>query len=109
MLFEEVAYIGYHFNWPYDQIMSFEHRERQRWVAEIAKIRQRGFSVDDEEYEEGLRCIGAPIRDYRGEVIGAVSTSGYASVITRERVGEIAAYVVRAAQDISQRMGYRGP
>jgi IclR family KDG regulon transcriptional repressor len=77
-------------------------------VAEIDKIRNRGFSVDDEEYEEGLRCIGAPIRDYRAEVIGAVSTSGYASVITRDRMDEVAAYVVRAAGDISQRMGYRG-
>ena len=76
-------------------------------VAEIETIRRRGWSVDDEEYEEGLRCIGAPIRDYLDEVIAAVSTSGYASVITRERVEEIAGYVVKAARDISQRMGYR--
>jgi IclR family KDG regulon transcriptional repressor len=76
-------------------------------VEEIEKTRRRGWSLDDEEYEKGLRCIGAPIRDYRNEVIAAVSTSGYISVITRERVEEIAAYVVRAAGDISQRMGYR--
>jgi IclR family KDG regulon transcriptional repressor len=77
-------------------------------VIEIETTRRRGWSLDDEEYEQGLRCIGAPIRDYRDEVIAAVSTSGYASVITRERVDEIADYVVRAARDISQRMGYRG-
>jgi len=76
-------------------------------IEEVERIRRRGWSVDDEEYEEGLRCIGAPIRDYRAEVIAAVSTSGYTSVITRERVEEIAAYVVKAARDISQRMGYR--
>ncbi len=40
-LFEEVAYIGYHFHWSYDEIMGMEHRERQRWVAEIAKINKR--------------------------------------------------------------------
>ena len=76
-------------------------------IEEVERIRRRGWSVDDEEYEEGLRCIGAPIRDYRAVVIAAVSTSGYTSVITRERVEEIAAYVVKAARDISQRMGYR--
>ena len=76
-------------------------------IEEIENTRRRGWSLDDEEYEEGLRCIGAPIRDYRNEVIAAVSTSGYASVITRERVEEIAAYVVKAARDISQLMGYR--
>jgi IclR family KDG regulon transcriptional repressor len=77
-------------------------------VEEIETIRRRGWSLDDEEYEQGLRCIGAPIRDYRDEVIAAVSTSGYASVITRERVEEVAGYVVKAARDISRRMGYRG-
>jgi hypothetical protein len=40
-LLEEVAYIAYHFHWPYDQIMRLEHRERQQWVAEIAQINER--------------------------------------------------------------------
>jgi hypothetical protein len=40
-LFEEVAYIAYHFHWPYQQIMGLEHGERQRWVDEIAKINRR--------------------------------------------------------------------
>jgi hypothetical protein len=40
-LFEEVAYIAYHFHWPYGQIMDLEHRERRRWVEEIAKINKR--------------------------------------------------------------------
>jgi len=40
-LFEEVAYIGYYLHWPYDQIMQLEHRERQRWVAEIGRINER--------------------------------------------------------------------
>ena len=40
-LFEEVAYIAYHFHWPHGQIMNLDHRERQRWVEEIAKINKR--------------------------------------------------------------------
>jgi len=40
-LFEEVAYIAYHFNWPHDQILGLEHGERRRWVAEIARINER--------------------------------------------------------------------
>jgi hypothetical protein len=40
-VFEEVAYVAYYFHWPHDQVMNMEHRERQRWVAEIAKIDQR--------------------------------------------------------------------
>lgn len=40
-MFEEVAYVAYYFHWPHDQVMNMEHRERQRWVAEIANINQR--------------------------------------------------------------------
>jgi hypothetical protein len=40
-LHEEVAYMAYHFHWPYHEIMQLDHRERQAWVAEIARINQR--------------------------------------------------------------------
>jgi uncharacterized protein DUF6760 len=40
-LFEEVAYIAYHFHWPHEQIMGLDHGERQRWVDEIGKINRR--------------------------------------------------------------------
>lgn len=40
-LTEEVAYLAYHLHWPYDQIMSMDHRERLKWVNEVAKINQR--------------------------------------------------------------------
>lgn len=40
-LFEEVAYLAYYFHWPYHEVMSMEHRERQRWVAEAARINER--------------------------------------------------------------------
>jgi hypothetical protein len=40
-LHEEVAYLSYHFHWPYRQVMQLDHRERQRWVGELARINQR--------------------------------------------------------------------
>ena len=40
-LFEEVAYIAYHFHWPHDEIMQLEHRDRQRWVSEIAQLNRQ--------------------------------------------------------------------
>ncbi len=40
-LYEEVAFIAYHFHWPYAEIINMEHRERQRWVEEISRINQR--------------------------------------------------------------------
>jgi len=40
-LYEEVAYVAYHFHWPPQDVLNFEHSERQRWVREIAKINRR--------------------------------------------------------------------
>jgi hypothetical protein len=40
-LYEEVAFVAYHFHWPPDQILSLGHAERRRWVQEISRINQR--------------------------------------------------------------------
>jgi uncharacterized protein DUF6760 len=40
-LFEEVAYIAYHFHWSLDEILDLEHPLRRRFVEEIARINQR--------------------------------------------------------------------
>ncbi|OLE63191.1 MAG: hypothetical protein AUI36_10100 [Cyanobacteria bacterium 13_1_40CM_2_61_4] len=40
-LFEEVAYVAFHFHWPHDEILALDHRERQRWVGEIAELNRR--------------------------------------------------------------------
>jgi hypothetical protein len=39
-IFEEVAYIARYLHWSYDQVMAIDHRERQRWVAEIARTNE---------------------------------------------------------------------
>ena len=49
-LFEEVAYIAYHFHWDRDSILDLSHVERRRWVAEIAEINRRlGERTEAEE------------------------------------------------------------
>ena len=40
-LYEEVAFIAYHFHWSQDDILNLEHTTRQRWVTEINKINQK--------------------------------------------------------------------
>jgi IclR family pca regulon transcriptional regulator len=47
--------------------------------AELAKVRAQGFAVVDQELEEGLRAVAAPIRDRAGRVIGAVNVSTHAT------------------------------
>ncbi|NOY65341.1 MAG: hypothetical protein GXO97_08115 [Nitrospirae bacterium] len=40
-VYEEVAFIAYHFHWSHEEIMSMEHKERHRWVEEISRINRQ--------------------------------------------------------------------
>lgn len=41
MLYEEVAFVAYHFHWPMETILNLEHAERRKWVSEISAINER--------------------------------------------------------------------
>ena len=73
---------------------------------EIDSVRQRGWAIDNEEFEIGHRCIGAPVYDYRGDIIAAISASGSTTILTDERIPEIVEYLKQTAAEISQNMGY---
>ena len=53
--------------------------------------------MDDQEFEIGHRCISAPIYDYRGDIIAAISASGDVRVLTDDRIEDTAEYVRQAA------------
>ncbi len=74
--------------------------------AELAKVRKQGWAIDDEEYEPGHRCVGAPIYDYKGDIIASISASGDKHVLTDDRIEEVAEYVMKAASEISKDLGY---
>ena len=73
---------------------------------ELQRVREQGYSVGLEELEEGLNAVAAPIRDYRGEVVAAISVSGPSFRLTRERVPEIAELAKKAADEVSRYLGY---
>jgi IclR family transcriptional regulator, KDG regulon repressor len=79
-----------------------------RLKAELAATRARGYALDDEEREPGLRCIGAPVWDSTGEVVAAVSIAGPAFRITDRRVPALARMVMKIAARISASLGYSG-
>ena len=75
---------------------------------DIKNTRTRGWAIDDEEHEAGIRCIAAPVHDYTGKVIAAVSVSGDNRIITSQRDDELSSLVIETAQYISKRMGHFG-
>lgn len=75
--------------------------------AELAEIRTRGFAIDDQELEDGLKCIGAPVQDCSGRVVAALSIAGAALRLGKGRVPALAPLVAQTASDLSARLGYR--
>jgi DNA-binding IclR family transcriptional regulator len=79
---------------------------RAALVAELARIRTRGYAIDDEELEAGLRCVGAPVRNYSGAVVASMSIAGPAFRLSRSRIPVLAEAVVEAADALSADLGY---
>jgi DNA-binding IclR family transcriptional regulator len=75
--------------------------------ADLQRIRVRGYAIDDEEIEKGLRCVGAPVRDYSGLVAGAVSIAGPTFRIPKSRVPALAEAVMAIARELSAELGCR--
>lgn len=73
----------------------------------LRSVRQQGWAIDDEEFCSGQRCVGAPIYDYRGEMIAAISASGPVALLTDERVPEVIDEVKKTAAQISRRLRYQ--
>jgi DNA-binding IclR family transcriptional regulator len=80
----------------------------QRLKAELELSLERGYSRDNEEETLGFRCLGAPIRDYRNQVIAAISTSWIEDFFGSVDEEKLALLVIETAMKISQRMGYSG-
>jgi len=81
--------------------------DEDQLFKEVRRVRSAGYAVDDMEHEDHLRCVGAPIRNARGEVFASLSLSGPAERNTHERIALMAPSVVRAGLEISRRLGYR--
>ena len=75
--------------------------------AELEKIREQGYAVDNEEIEEGVRCIGCVVRGPEGEPIAAISVSGPAFRVTMEKTPILAKHVIAVAADISEQYGFK--
>ena len=78
----------------------------KRLQKELTAIRERGYGLDDEEREKGVRCIAAPVSNHTGEVVAAISVAGPSGRMPRELVGsDMAEAVVSAARAISIDLG----
>ncbi len=75
-------------------------------LAEVAKIRKNGYSEENEECEIGVRSVAAPVYDYSGRVIAAISTTGPLNRMTADKLKTVRGEIMKAAEEISKKLGY---
>lgn len=75
-------------------------------LEELKQVAALGYAIDDVENEAGVRCVSAPIFDFKGGVIGAISISGPAYRLEIPNLKELAPSVMNAAHEISKVIGF---
>lgn len=105
--------------WPSSQVEAYLNRtaltphtphtlvDRAKLLHELARIRTQGYSVDNQEMEEGVRCVAALVTDYRGDPAGVVSISGAAMRIAPQKIKFFAESVMNCSQAISKDLGFK--
>jgi DNA-binding IclR family transcriptional regulator len=79
---------------------------KDRIIEELAQIRRRGFAVDNEEMEEGVRCVAAAIFDHNGQSAATISITGAAMRVTPDRVEHFGELIKSCASAISRELGF---
>jgi len=78
-------------------------------LADLGSVRKRGYAVDNEEIEIGLRCVGAPLRDYTGGMVGAISVAAPSARLSEKNTPVIGRMVIAIAAGISEKLGFEKP
>jgi DNA-binding IclR family transcriptional regulator len=87
-------------SYPFNRFTKKTIATQAGFLAELARVRQLGYSIDDEEEELGIRCIAAPIISRSG-IVGAVSVTGTISQLRMEDVDHVVALTKQAALRIA--------
>jgi DNA-binding IclR family transcriptional regulator len=76
----------------------------RRLLQELSAVRENGYSLDDEEDEIGMRCVGLPLFAPDGSVPAAISVAGTLQQLTNENIKEIVFRMRRTAGYITEAM-----
>ncbi|MDT8447790.1 MAG: IclR family transcriptional regulator [bacterium] len=77
--------------------------------AQLPQVRERGYAVDDEEKDEGVKCIAAPVFNYDNEIVAAISISGPVTRMVQEALDDFyRPRLLAACGEVSRMIGYTG-
>ena len=82
--------------------------DKSRLLEEIEKVRKNGFAIDDEEFEEEVRCISVPVKNFKNEVVGAITLSAPSFRMPKEKLlTEIKDEFIDKVNELSYKLGFK--
>jgi DNA-binding IclR family transcriptional regulator len=81
--------------------------DKEELEKELNKVKKQGFALDKGENEKDVRCIAAPIRNYQGKVIAALSISSPAYRTNINQQNHLKEALIEITKKISKRLGYK--
>ncbi|MBW7456759.1 IclR family transcriptional regulator [Paenibacillus sepulcri] len=82
-------------------------KSAQQLLEDVQFIRQHGFSIEDEQMEEGIRCIGSPVYDLSGNIVASISITSLSQDLPAIKFNSMGQKVREAAIHISQELGFK--
>ncbi len=79
--------------------------DKETLLNELLQVRRRGYAVDNQENEEDITCVAAPIFNHAGKTVAAVSLSGLTTWLTPEKINNLTEVLLPACEAISKRIG----
>ncbi len=95
--------------WDESNILKYTENtiiDYNNFLRELAKVKELGYALDNEENEIGVVCIGAPIFDHTNKVIGAISISGPSNRIENKGIETLKEEILKMVKNISRDLGY---
>ena len=81
---------------------------RSELLKQLEEVRRTGLAYDNEEYNEGIRCIGAPVFDVQGKIVAGLGITGLVSTFRKKRQVTFEHLVLECASRVSKDIGYTG-
>jgi DNA-binding IclR family transcriptional regulator len=91
---------------PLERMTPRTHTSLESLRHDFARVRRRGYALDNEEHEDGVSCVAAPVFDRTGTAFAAISISAPTTRITHAGTGELGVRVHRHAAEVSAALGY---
>jgi IclR family KDG regulon transcriptional repressor len=76
------------------------------FLADLQKVRNQGYAIDNQENEPGVRCVAVPVRNHTGNAIAAISISTLLTHMEIDSLHQKVDLLKQAADEMSQQLGY---